>query len=58
MAENQKRPTEEFKVTGEALLSKVREIVHEGNARRIIIKDDSESGRAKVRYPRSPTPRS
>lgn len=57
MAENQKRPTEEFKVTGEALLSKVR-VVHEGNVRRIIIKDDSESGRAKVRYPRSPTPRS
>jgi hypothetical protein len=39
MAEQGKGPTEEFKVKGEALLTKVREIVHEGNARRIIIKD-------------------
>jgi hypothetical protein len=38
MAEQQKGPTEEFKVKGEALLSKVKEIVHEGNVRRIIIK--------------------
>ena len=30
----------EFKVRGEELLRKVKEIVHEGNARRIIIKDD------------------
>jgi hypothetical protein len=30
----------EFKVKGEELLRKVREIVHEGNARRIIIKDE------------------
>lgn len=39
MADQGKSPTEEFKVKGEALLSKVREIVHEGNVRRIIIKD-------------------
>lgn len=31
---------EEFMVTGEALLAKVRELVHEGNVRRIIIKND------------------
>ena len=31
---------EEFKVDGEALISKVKEILHEGNVRRIIIKDD------------------
>lgn len=31
---------EEFRVDGEALLSKVKEILHEGNVRRIIIKDD------------------
>jgi len=32
--------TEEFKVSGEAVLSKVRELVHEGNVRRITIKND------------------
>lgn len=31
---------EEFHVNGEALISKIKEIVHEGNIRRIIIKDD------------------
>jgi hypothetical protein len=30
----------EFKVRGEELLRKVKEIVHEGSARRIIIKDE------------------
>jgi len=30
----------EFKVRGEELLKKVRDLVNEGNARRIIIKDD------------------
>jgi Domain of unknown function (DUF4342) len=31
---------EEFKVNGDALVAKVREILHEGNIRRIIIKND------------------
>jgi len=31
--------TEEFKVEGEKLLAKVKELIHEGNIRRIIIKD-------------------
>lgn len=31
--------TEELKVQGDALLGKVKEIAHEGNVRRIIIKD-------------------
>jgi hypothetical protein len=31
---------EEFKVNGDALVGKVREILHEGNIRRIIIKND------------------
>ena len=31
---------EEFKVKGEDLVRRVRELVHEGNVRRIIIKDD------------------
>jgi hypothetical protein len=30
----------EFKVGGEELLRKVKEIIHEGSARRIIIKDE------------------
>jgi hypothetical protein len=31
--------TEEFKVDGEKLIGKVKEVIHEGNIRRIIIKD-------------------
>ena len=38
MTENTR--TEEFRVNGEALISKIKEIIHEGNVRRIIIKDD------------------
>jgi len=30
----------EFQVRGEELLRRVREIIHEGNARRIIVKDE------------------
>lgn len=32
--------TEEFKVDGEELLSKVKKLIHEGNIRRITIKND------------------
>ncbi len=39
MTENTR--TEEFRVNGEALISKIKEIIHEGNVRRIIIKDDT-----------------
>ena len=31
--------TEEFRVNGEELLAKIKELVHEGNIRRIVIKD-------------------
>ncbi len=31
--------TEEFRVNGEELLGKIKSLVHEGNIRRIIIKD-------------------
>lgn len=31
--------TEEFKVEGEKLIAKIKEILHEGNIRRVIIKD-------------------
>lgn len=39
MNEEAKVSTEELKVRGEALLAKIRELIHEGNIRRIIIKD-------------------
>lgn len=38
MEEKVKR--EEFKVTGEALVGAVRQLLHEGNVRRIILKND------------------
>jgi hypothetical protein len=31
--------TEEFKVSGEDLLAKIKQLVHEGNIRRIVIKN-------------------
>jgi hypothetical protein len=31
--------TEEFKVSGEELLGKIKELVHEGNVRRVVIKN-------------------
>ncbi|WKZ35416.1 MAG: DUF4342 domain-containing protein [Anaerolineales bacterium] len=31
--------TEEFKLEGEKLIAKIKELIHEGNIRRIIIKD-------------------
>ena len=32
--------TEEFKISGEGLLAKVKELVHQGNIRRISIKNE------------------
>jgi len=34
------KQSEEFKVSGDNLLAKVKELVHEGNVRRIIIKNE------------------
>jgi hypothetical protein len=34
--------TEEFKVSGEEILKKIKEIIKEGNARRVIIKNEKE----------------
>ncbi len=31
--------TEEFKVEGEKLLARIKELIHEGNIRKVIIKD-------------------
>ena len=39
--ENKPNYQEELQVMGEQLLSKVKELVHEGNVRRIIIKDQN-----------------
>lgn len=44
-----KSKTEEFKFTGENLLSKIRELVHEGNVRRVIIKN--EEGKVLIDLP-------
>jgi hypothetical protein len=34
--------TERFKLSGEAVLGKVKEIIHEGNARRLIIRNEED----------------
>ena len=36
---SEKTHTEEFRVDGEKLIAKIKELIHEGNIRRIIIKD-------------------
>jgi len=41
--------TTEYEITGDKLLAKVRELVHEANIRRLTIKD--ESGRVLVEIP-------
>jgi hypothetical protein len=41
--------TEEFRVNGEELLSKIKQLVHEGNIRRIIIKD--KDGKILIEFP-------
>jgi len=41
--------TEEYQVSGESLVAKVKELVHEGNIRRIIIKD--EEGKILIEVP-------
>ena len=39
----------EYKVKGEELLKRIKELIHEGNVRRIIIKDDK--GRPYIEIP-------
>lgn len=41
--------TEEFRVDGEQLVAKLKELLHEGNIRRIIIKD--KDGRTLIEVP-------
>jgi len=40
---------EEFKVRGEELVEKIKELIHEGNVRRLIIKD--EDGKVYLEIP-------
>jgi hypothetical protein len=42
MAPNENSNHESFKVSGDEILSKVKEIIKEGNARKIIIKNDKD----------------
>jgi hypothetical protein len=39
-ASEKKTKTEEFKVSGGEILNKIKELLHEGNIRRIILKDE------------------
>jgi hypothetical protein len=41
--------TEEFRVKGEELLAKIKALIHEGNIRRIIIKD--KDGKILIEFP-------
>ena len=41
--------TEEFQVSGDVLLTKVKELVHEGNIRRVMIKN--EEGKTLIEIP-------
>jgi hypothetical protein len=41
--------TEEFRVSGEELLAKIKQLVHEGNVRRVVIKN--KEGRTVIEIP-------
>jgi len=43
--------TEEFKVSGEELLARLKELLHQGNIRRVIIKD--KDGKVLIEFPLS-----
>jgi copper chaperone CopZ len=45
----EKVSTEEFRVKGDELVAKIKELVHEGNIRRIIVKN--ESGHTLIEIP-------
>jgi hypothetical protein len=41
--------TEEFRVNGEELIAKIKELIHQGNVRRILIKD--KDGKVLIEFP-------
>ena len=43
MEEENKNNKEEFRVSGDEVMSKIKEIIKEGNARRILIKNDEDN---------------
>jgi len=47
--EQEKTTTEEFKVKGEEVLKKIKALVHQGNIRKIILKN--EKGKTLVKFP-------
>lgn len=47
--DDQKVYREEFEVTGDAVIAKIKEIIHEGNVRRITIKN--EEGKTLIEIP-------
>lgn len=52
MAEQEKKEktrTEEFKLSGSDIINKIKELIHEGNVRKIILKD--EEGRTFMEIP-------
>jgi hypothetical protein len=46
---DQQTRTEEFHIDGDKLLAKIKELLHEGNIRRILIK--SEEGKVLMEFP-------
>jgi hypothetical protein len=38
----EKKRTEEFKIDGSELVDKIKELIHQGNIRRIIVKNEEE----------------
>lgn len=49
MTDKKKTTTEEFKVNGDEVVAKIKELINEGNIRRIIIKN--EDGKVVVEFP-------
>jgi len=43
MTEESDNKQEEYKVTGSELVEKVKELIHQGNIRRIVIKQDGQT---------------
>lgn len=49
MSESEQTRKEEFKVNGSEIIDKIKELIHEGNIRRIIIKN--EEGKTLIEIP-------